>query len=139
MNNPNTHLIRRVAKELIVELFSISLLTYLVLYLLEDFFAGFVTSVLPLNTVMGVAVVSGIITAAISGDVKEMSPHDAKLQKKIRFRDIAFIVGIGIVAAFLVYYKLRNFGSFAFLIAPLSGMIVILMSFMLLTQEEENE
>ena len=49
-------LIWKIAKELIAEIFKISLLSYLLFYLIEDFFPGFVSGFFSMDILLGIVV-----------------------------------------------------------------------------------
>lgn len=133
-------LIWKIAKELIVEIFKISLLSYLLFYLIEDFFPGFVSSFFSMNILLGIVVGSGVFT------VVSQEPASAKATagegrvegNKIRVRDIVFIVILSIVAGGLIYLKTKDLGKLGLAISIISGIIILLMSVLLLIEDDEN-
>lgn len=130
-------LIWKIAKELIVEIFKISLLSYLLFYLLEDFFQGFVSGFFSMNILLGIVVGSGVFTVVVQKEEKK--EDDIKeVKNKIRVRDIIFIVILSIIAGGLIYLKTKDLGKLGLVISIISGIIILLMSILLLIEDDEN-
>ena len=128
-------LIWKIAKELIAEIFKISLLSYLLFYLIEDFFPGFVSGFFSMNILLGIVVVSGVFTV-ISQKEESKEGEGKEAKNKIRARDIIFIVILSIIAGGLIYLKTKSLGKLGLAISIISGIIILLMSILLLTEEE---
>lgn len=126
----------KITKELISEIFKISLLSYLAFYLIDDFFPGFVSDFLNMNIVLGIVVASGIFTVAAQQDKEAAEEKEEEKKNKIRARDIAFIMILGVFSGFLIYWKTKTIGSLAVPISIISSVIIILMSFLLLIEDE---
>ena len=140
MTTQTVQQIWKITKEIFAEIFKISLLSYLGLYLIEDFFPGFVSSFLDMNIVLGIVVASGIFVAINQKSVSSADEEkELKNHEKIRGRDIVFIIILGIISGFLIYWKTKMLGSLALPISIISGIIIILMSFLLLTEDDEND
>jgi len=128
-------LIWKTAKELVSEIFKISLLSYLLFYLIEDFFPGFVSSFFSMNILLGIVVGSGVFTViSQKEEIQEGEKKEAK--NNIRARDIVFIVILSIIAGGLIYLKTKDLGKLGLAISIISGIIILLMSILLLTEEE---
>ncbi|HLD62117.1 MAG TPA: hypothetical protein VI998_04060 [Patescibacteria group bacterium] len=128
-------LIWKTAKELVSEIFKISLLSYLVFYLIEDFFPGFVSGFFNMNILLGIVVGSGVFTV-ISQKEESKEGEGKEVKNKIRARDIVFIVILSIIAGGLIYLKTKDLGKLGLAISIISGIIILLMSILLLTEEE---
>src|SRR3989338_4064766 len=128
-------LIWKTAKELVSEIFKISLLSYLVFYLIEDFFPGFVSGFFNMNILLGIVVGSGVFTV-ISHKEESKEGEGKEVKNKIRARDIVFIVILSIIAGGLIYLKTKDLGKLGLAISIISGIIILLMSILLLTEEE---
>ena len=128
-------LIWKTAKELVSEIFKISLLSYLVFYLIEDFFPGFVSGFFSMNILLGIVVGSGVFTV-ISQKEESKEGEGKEVKNKIRARDIVFIVILSIIAGGLIYLKTKDLGKLGLAISIISGIIILLMSILLLTEEE---
>ena len=131
-------LIWKVAKELIAEIFKISLLSYLIFYLIEDFFPGFVTNFFSMNILLGIVAGSGVFTV-ISQKEESKEGEGKEAKNKIRARDIVFIVILSIIAGGLICIKTKDLGKLGLVISIISGIIILLMSILLLTEEEKND
>ena len=131
-------LIWKIAKELIADIFKISLLSYLVFYLIEDFFPGFVSGFFNMNILLGIVVGSGVFTV-ISQKEESKEGEGKEAKNKIRARDIVFIVILSIIAGGLIYIKTKDLGKLGLAISIISGIIILLMSILLLTEEEKND
>ena len=131
-------LIWKTAKELVSEIFKISLLSYLLFYLIEDFFPGFVSSFFSMNILLGIVVGSGVLTViSQKPDSAKASTDEGRIEEnKIRARDIVFIVILSIIAGGLIYLKTKDLGKLGLAISTISGIIILLMSILLLTEEE---
>ena len=128
-------LIWKIAKELIADIFKISLLSYLLFYLIEDFFPGFVSGFFSMNILLGIVVWSGVFTV-ISQKEESKEGEGKEVKNKIRARDIVFIVILSIIAGGLIYLKTKDLGKLGLAISTISGIIILLMSILLLTEEE---
>ena len=131
-------LIWKTAKELVSEIFKISLLSYLLFYLIEDFFPGFVSSFFSMNILLGIVVGSGVLTViSQKPDSAKASTDEGRIEEnKFRARDIVFIVILSIIAGGLIYLKTKDLGKLGLAISIISGIIILLMSILLLTEEE---
>jgi len=56
----------------------------------------------------------------------------------INLKDYIFIAIAGIVGAFIIFYKIENLGWLAYMISALSGILIILLSILMLEEEEED-
>jgi len=128
-------LIWKMTKELVSEVFKISLLSYLLFYLIEDFFPGFVSSFFSMNILLGIVVGSGVFTV-ISQKEESKEGEGKEAKNKIRARDIVFIVMLSIISGGLIYLKTKDLGKLGLAISIISGIIILLMSILLLTEEE---
>ena len=130
-------LIWKTAKELVSEIFKISLLSYLLFYLIEDFFPGFVSGFFSMNILLGIVVGSGVFTViSQKEEIKEGEKKEAK--NNIKASDIVFIVILSIIAGGLIYLKTKSLGGLGLAISIISGIIILLMSILLVTEDEKD-
>lgn len=134
-------LIWKIAKEFIVEIFKISLLSYLLFYLIEDFFPGFVSSFFSMNILLGIVVGSGVFTVVSQepASAKATAGEGRVERNKIRVRDIVFIVILSIIAGGLIYLKTKDLGKLGLVISIISGIIILLMSILLLIEDDYDK
>lgn len=134
-------LIWKIAKELIVEIFKISLLSYLLFYLIEDFFPGFVSSFFSMNILLGIVMGSGVFTVVSQepASAKATAGEGRVERNEIRARDIVFIVILSIIAGGLIYLKTKDLGKLGLVISIISGIIILLMSILLLIEDDYDK
>lgn len=120
-------------KEIISEIFKVSLISYLLFYLIESFKSGFITDYFDLNILLIITILGGVFTVLF----KKEEPK--KKVQKIRKRDYIFIIILGVVATGLIYYKIKEIGWLSYIISSISGIIIILISILLLNENEQND
>jgi len=123
-------------QEIIKEIFKISLISYLLFYLVENFKAGFISDYFSLNILLIITIISGVLTVGGEKEVEEKGKYSLKV------RDYIFIIILGLIAAGLIFYSIKEIGKLAYLISIVSGVIVILISILLLNDsfdDEEND
>lgn len=64
---------------------------------------------------------------------------DMEKEQKVRKKDIVLIVLLGILGGFIIFLKLRDLGWIGYVIAGLGGLIIILLSWLLLTEKGEDK
>lgn len=121
-------------KEIISEIFKISLISYLVFYLIESFKTGFITDYFELNILLIITILTGIFTVLFKKEADEK-----KEKQIIRPKDYIFIIILGLVAAGIIYYKIKGLGWLSYVISVISGVIIILLSILLLNEPEEDD
>lgn len=132
---------------IINELFQVSLVTYLILLLLETLDKGFVSNVFNLNYLLGVVLISGILKVLPISYKKNLNQWEIidlglfRLLDQIRPKGISenqfyFIILIGIGGAGLVYFKTRELGYISLLIAGITCLIIFLLSYLIFTDPE---
>ncbi|MFC1687638.1 hypothetical protein ACFL0L_03595 [Patescibacteria group bacterium] len=112
-------------RQIIKELFKVSLVSYFLLYLINDLAPGFVSRYFNLNIVLVIIVVSGIIS--IFGGEEEVK----KEKKHIRMLDYIFILIAGLITAILIFVGIKDMGKLAYLVSIVAGGIVIIISILL--------
>jgi len=120
-------------QEIIKEIFKISLVSYLLFYLIENFKVGFISDYCNLNILLIITIVSGILTVAGKEEVEENK------REKIKVKDYMFILILGLVAAGLIFYNIKEIGKLAYLISIVSGIIIILISILLINSSINNK
>ena len=116
------------------EVFRVLLLVYLLLYLLEQYAPGFVLYSVNLTWMLVAVVITGIISSLFPEE-KPMEMKDTTL----RLRDYVFIILLAAAGGVLVYIKVKSVGVFSIPLSILSGLIIVLLSFLLMTDNEEND
>jgi len=120
-------------QEIIKEIFKISLISYLLFYLVENFKAGFISDYFNLNILLIITIISGVLTVGGKKEVEEREKYSIKI------RDYIFIVILGLVAAGLIFYSIKEIGKLAYLISTVSGVIIMLISILLLNNSFDDK
>lgn len=116
------------------QLFSFSLVFYLILFLLETLFPGFVSDNFSLNWILGEVLILGVITAFLPE-----SEEPVKDTKPILF-DYIFTIGLGIISSALIFWKVKLDSVFLhWLVSVSSGLLIIFMGIVVLAMPDELE
>ena len=119
------------------DVFQISLVTYLVFLLIEEFKKGFVTNNFNLNILLYLVIVSGII--AIFTEKKEdneRKPEASKQARQITKGDYFLIFGVGILGGVLIFLKTKDIGWISYIISIISSVLIVLLSILLFKDDE---
>lgn len=107
------------------EFFTISLIVYLVLFVLESVFPGFVSHNFNLNYVLLAVFILGILACFAPEEEEKPSP-------KPKVSDYALIAGLAALGGLLVYFKLENsflirlgIAAFVFGLTSVLGIIIL--------------
>lgn len=139
MSLSNYQIIKNTTIELISEIFKISLVSYLVFYLIEDFFPKFVSDFFNMNIVLGLVVASGVLTIIFNKRINQTEEVFKSLATKNKLTDYLTIIVLSFLAAGLIYYKTKEMGKMGLIVSMISGIIILLMSILLLNEDEKNK
>lgn len=114
-------------------IFTYALFIYLLLFLSENLFTGFVSNFSNLNLLLVPILLFGICSA-FAQEKKEKEDH-----KKISYSDYLFIAFLSIIALAISFYKTKNMGSTGLLISLSVGFLIFISSFILFYMEDEVE
>lgn len=120
--------------ELNQQIFEISLLSYLLFYLLDDLFNSLISNYFNLNILLIVVIISGILL-----NIPALSPQ--KKEKKVKpigIKDYLFIFLLGIIAGGIIFYKISLDSWLRLTISIISGFIIILISILLLNENNQE-
>ncbi len=115
---------------LVSHLFQNLLIVYLILLLLEQVVSGFVSQYLNLNYLLIIVIVVGVL------DV--FSEHPIQVQQKPKTKDYIFIFILGVLGFAIIKFKTSALGWLSWLISIIAGILIILLSILVL-EEDENE
>jgi len=126
------------------DVFEISLITYLVFLLIEELKEGFISYNFNLNILLGLVIVSGILTifskAKTNKHELETNLHESRIREsRISKKDWIFIIGLGILGGFLIFYKTKELGWLSLVISIISGILIVLLSVLILEENDGNE
>ncbi len=117
------------------ELFSVILVTYLLLLLLETIWGGFVSSHLNLNQLLIIVIITGAIAVLTGKEDYEIK----KEKESITTKDLILIIGAGILGSGIIYYKIQETGWMSYVISAMAGILIILLSIMILEDENDGD
>lgn len=111
--------------------FSMLLVTYLLLLLVETIWTDSVSTFLNLNYFLLILMISGAISV--------LTREEEKIKKVILTKkDFFFIAALGIAGMMIIWYKIKDIGNFAYLISIIAGALIILISLLLNEEDEED-
>ena len=111
-------------------LFQVLLVTYLVLLLAEELWAGVVSNYLNLNYMLALVIILGIL------DV--FSEPQIKKQKKATKKDYLFIIILAISGFLIIKLKTSSLGWLSWAISIIAGVLIALLSILVL-EDNDNE
>ena len=112
-------------------LFQSLLVSYLLLLLIEQIWPKSVSFYLNINYLLVVVIIIGIL------DV--FSYHKKPARTPITAKDRLFIILLGIAGFAINKFKTLSLGWLSWLISIVAGMLIILLSFLVLEDEDESE
>ncbi len=113
--------------------FQILLFLFLITLLLREFYQTTIDSLININWFMFAVIIVGAISIIFPPKIKKQK------EKPITWKDKVFIIILGILGAGIIYLKLKDLGWIGYAIAILGGLIIILLSWMVLTEKDEPE
>lgn len=130
------------------ELFHVSLVTYLILLLLETLDKGFVSDFFNLNILLGIVLLSGIVMVSPLSHKRELDmwelidlPLDgllAGLRKQgISENDFYFMLIMSAGGGFLVYLKTLELQNLSILLGFLTAAVIFMLSYLIYTEKAE--
>lgn len=118
------------------DIFEVSLVSYLIFYLIDQIKQGFVSDFFNLNYILGVAIVSGIISAFSKEEESSTGPVE---EKHLTIRDYIFIIVLAIIGATIIFYKIQGLGWLSWLVSIMAGVLIVVVSILLLSKDEEEK
>jgi len=104
------------------DLFAFSLIFYLILFILETIFPGFVSNNFNLNWALGVVVLLGIVFV--------LSPAEgvSRARKKSKISDWLISIFLGILGGALIFYQIQLVSTLRIITAAIGGMLIVIIS-----------
>ncbi len=119
------------AKHIFSYVFQVLLFAFLVILLIREFNRALVDSLINVNWFMVVVIIFGALSIFFPIEKKEENKEATK-------KDLLLIIGLGILGAIIIFLKLRVLGWIGYLIAGLGGLIIVLLSWLLLTEKDTH-
>lgn len=114
------------------EIFIVSLLTFFVLYIIEDFVEGFVSNHLDLNIVLGAVVGSGVLTILLSKGDSRMQYHAEQKMRRVSVGVLIVIILLAVVGGGMVWMQVRSLGGIGGVLAVLAALTISVFSLAIL-------
>lgn len=117
--------------------FQVLLVAFLVALLLQQLLPDLVERYINLTYLLILVIIFGIIAILTSGEEQERPDRSEPLTKK----DYLLVALAGVAGTLIVWYKIQDIGPLSYLIAGISGILIILLSIIILGEEggEEEE
>ncbi|MBU1246258.1 MAG: hypothetical protein ABIJ20_03685 [Nanoarchaeota archaeon] len=115
---------------LVSHAFQTILVTYLILFLIEQTWAGFVSTYLNLNYLLIAVIILGILDL--------FSEHPKQKKQKTTKKDYILISLLGIISFAIIKYKTIDLGWLSWTISIIAGILIILLSLLILEEDETN-
>jgi hypothetical protein len=116
--------------ELVPQLFTITLIFYLILFLLENLFPGFVSNNFDLNIFLLPIFILGILSA--------FAPTPKKEEKPVNITDYVMVGFLSLLAFIVLWYKTKEMGTSGLIIALGGSILVAMISLVILLASEES-
>ena len=110
--------------------FQILLFLFLITLLLQQFYPGEVKSYININWFMFIVILFGAVS--ILFPAKQITKKDSK----INYKDLIFIAILGVLGGIIIFLKIKNLGLIGIIISILGGLIIIILSWLILTEKE---
>lgn len=121
-------------REIVNFSFSVALISYLVCYLIESLKSGYIKAYFNLEYFLWAAVATGVLSAVWPAVKK---PIDDNI--KIGWKSICGMVVLAVGAAAYVWYQTRSIGRLGLIIALLTGLVVLCLSYLVYAETDEEE
>lgn len=128
--NKHQKLVIEHVKHIFHTTFQILLFLFLITLLLREFYPNVVDSLININWFMFAVIIVGAISIIFPPKLKKQK------EKPINWKDKVFIIILGILGAVIIFLKLKDLGWIGYAIAILGGLIIILLSWMILTEKD---
>lgn len=119
---------------IITTTFQMLLTIFLVTLLIHEFKPLWVEHYISLNNFLIVIIILGILAVLVEPE----EPQPAKEAESITRKDYIVISLSGIIGSIIVWYKIKDIGWVAYLIAAMSGVLIITLS-ILMIEESGND
>ena len=121
------------------DLFSGSLILYLVLFLIENIFPGVISREFSLNYLLIPVLIFGVLSSVFPETEKENPPslgnYGEALGEATKKSDVVLSFVLSIIGAGLIYYKVNLAFNLRLIIAGISGLLILMMSLLVILPE----
>jgi len=111
--------------------FQALLFLFLITLLLQQFYPNQVKSYININWFMIIVIIFGALSILFPPE------QLIKKEKPVTIKDYILITGLGILGGVIIFMKINNLGWIGYVISILGGLIIILLSWLILTEKDE--
>ena len=132
--------------------FQTLLFLFLITLLLKEFYPGQVSAYINVNWFMIVVIIFGALSILFPVSSIENSEkrilinrivhnlnNNLHEEKQPNIKDLILIIFLAILGTFIIFLKIKTLGWIGYVIAILGGLIIILLSWLILTEKENQE
>ncbi len=119
------------ARTILNEIFKISLLTYLLFYVIENLYPGFISDYFNTNILLAITALSGTASALWSENLTGQ-------RKLALWKDLGIVFLVTTLATGITFYNLQMSGWLRYVISGLVGATIVLISLFILFEEDEG-
>ena len=123
-------------RKILADLFSGSLVLYLILFLLENIFTGIVSTVINLNYLLIPVLAFGIFSSLFPQPEVSDKLRTDNLRSEVLRSDILTSVFLSLLGGGLIYYKIDLEFPLRHIIALVSAVLILLMSLLVILPED---
>jgi len=109
--------------------FQTLLFLFLITLLAREFYPDIINLRVNINWFMFIVIIFGAISILCPPKYKKHK------EKPVTWKDTIFIIFLGILGAIIIFFKLKELGWIGYVIAGLGGLIIIMLSWMLLSEK----
>ncbi len=120
-------------KTLLVQIFEISLYSYLAFLILNELWEKTISNYFDINTLLFTALFSGGIYIVVNFYYEE------ELNAEVGLKEYLFIMLLGIFSAFVLFSRLEGELWFRLSLTVMSGFLIIIVSFYLLNNSKDGK
>ena len=113
--------------------FQTLLFIFLLTLLAQQFYPDYINSLININWFMFAVIIVGAISILFPPKQIERNIH------ALTWKDLIFIIILGILGGIIIFLKIKTLGWISYVIPILGGAIIILLSWLILTEKEEQE
>ena len=119
------------AKYIFSYVFQTLLILFLIVLLVKEFYPSFIDTRINVSWFMLIVIVFGALSILFPVEKTER-------KEEFNLRDKLLIIGLGVLGAAIIFLKLKELGWIGYVISILGGLIIALLSWLLLTENDEH-
>jgi hypothetical protein len=129
--SPREERIAEYMKYLFSYVFQALLFIFLVTLLLQQFYPTQVKSYININWFMIIVIIFGAVSIVFP------PTPTLKKEKPTTWKDYIFVTALGILGGIIIFFKIKNLGWIGYVISILGGLIIIFLSWMVLSEKSD--